>query len=52
MPYQLKKSGSGYQVESKDTGKTHSKKPLSKGRAKAQLRALYANMKKEGGGRQ
>ncbi len=51
MPYELKKSGSGYQVVSKDTGKTHSKKPLSKSTASAQMRALYANMKKENGGR-
>lgn len=52
MPYQLKKSGSGYKVESKDTGKTHSSKPLPKTRAKAQMRALYSAMKTENGGRQ
>lgn len=51
MPYNLQKSGGGYKVVSKDTGKTHSNKPLSKGKAKAQMRALYANMKKEEGGR-
>lgn len=51
MPYSLKKSGSGYKVMSKDTGKTHSNKPIPKSRAKAQMRALYANMKKENGGR-
>lgn len=51
MPYKLKKVGGGYKVESKDTGKTHSNKPLSKSRAKAQMRAMYANVKDAGGGR-
>ena len=51
MPYKLRKSGSGYQVVSKDTGKTHSKKPIPKSRAAAQMRALYMAMKSENGGR-
>lgn len=44
MPYQVVKSGDGYKVRNKDTGKTYSKKPLPKARAEAQMRALYANM--------
>jgi hypothetical protein len=43
MPYKVAKSGSGYKVKNKDTGKTYSKKPLSKKRAEAQMRAIYAN---------
>ena len=45
MPYNLKKTGKGYKVVTKATGKTHSKKPLSKAKASAQMRALYANEK-------
>ncbi len=45
MPYEVKKVKGGYQTVSKDTGKTHSNKPLSKSKAKAQMRALYANVK-------
>lgn len=43
----LKPVNGGYKVKSKDTGKTHSKKPMSKRKAKAQMRALYAAMDKE-----
>ena len=41
MPYKLKKVKGGFKV-SGPSG-TKSKKPLSKERAKAQMRALYAN---------
>jgi len=43
MPYAVRKSGKGYQVVNKHTNKKYSKKPLPKARAKAQLRAIYAN---------
>lgn len=45
MPYSLRKRGGGYVVVTKATGRTHSKKPLSRARAMAQMRALYANEK-------
>jgi len=45
MPYKLQKSGDGYYVVSKDTGRRHSKAPISRGKATAQLRAMYANVK-------
>jgi hypothetical protein len=44
MPYRLKKVEGGFQVESEDTGKVHSNHPLSKERASAQMRAMYANV--------
>jgi len=47
MPYKLKKVNGGCQVQSVDTGKTHSNKPIPCDRAKAQMRALYAAMKSE-----
>ena len=47
MPYKVVKSGSGYKVKNKDTGKTYSKKPIPKKRADAQLRALYASSESE-----
>jgi len=43
MPYKVVKSGSGYKVKNKKTGKTYSNNPLSKDKADAQLKALYAN---------
>jgi hypothetical protein len=43
MPWSLQKSGRGYYVVTKGTGRKHSKRPLSLKRAKAQMRALYAN---------
>lgn len=43
MPYTITKVGKGYEVETKTTGKKHSKKPLSKAKATAQMRAMYAN---------
>lgn len=43
MPYDIKKSGSGFKVCKKAGGKCFSKKPLSKQKAKAQMAAIYAN---------
>ena len=40
MPYELKKVKNGYYVVSIETGKKHSKRPLSKAKAEAQLRIL------------
>lgn len=42
MPYEVRKSGSGYKVFKKGTSKSFSKKPLPKGRAQAQMRVLYS----------
>jgi hypothetical protein len=44
MPYELEKAKGGYYVATEGTGKRHSKKPLPKERAKAQMRALYVNL--------
>lgn len=41
MPYQLIKRGTGYIVKNTATGKEHSKKPIPKARAEAQMRLLY-----------
>jgi hypothetical protein len=49
MPYGIKRVAGGYKVESKNTGKTHSNKPISKSMAARQMRALYANTKDENG---
>jgi hypothetical protein len=43
MPYNVKKSGSGYKVFKKGTKKSFSKKPLAKKKAEAQMKALYAS---------
>lgn len=43
MPYEVVKSGSGYKVKNKESGKTYSDEPMSKEKAEAQKRALYAN---------
>lgn len=43
MPYEIRKSGSGYVVVTKGTRRAHSKKALPRARAEAQMRALYAN---------
>jgi len=43
MPWGISKSGSGYKVRNKETGKTYSKKPMSKAKAKKQMAAMYAN---------
>lgn len=43
MPYVVKKSGKGYKVFKKGSSKSFSKKPLTKAKAEAQQKALYAN---------
>jgi len=43
MPYELVKVGKRYQVITTTTGKPHSKKPMSKKNAEAQLRILNAH---------
>jgi hypothetical protein len=47
MPYDLVKApkNMGYFVETKGTHRRHSKKPLPRKNAVAQMRALYANVK-------
>lgn len=46
MPFQLVKSGMGYFVENKDTGKRYSSRPLPKTRAEAQMRVLTMAIRK------
>ena len=41
MPYELKKEKQGYKVINTATGKEHSKKPIPKARAEAQMKLLY-----------
>lgn len=43
MPYKIAKSGSGYKVKNKNSGKTYSGKPMTKAKAKKQMAAIYAN---------
>lgn len=43
MPYDVSKVKGGYKVRNKKTGKTYSKKPMSKEKAKDQMAAIYAN---------
>ena len=45
MPYEIKKSGSGYKVFKKGTKKSFSKKSLPKKSAQNQMKALYASEK-------
>lgn len=45
MPYDMKKEGGGYKVYGPSGPK--SKKPLTLQKAKAQIRALYANTQEE-----
>ena len=47
MPYELKKVKNGYYVVSTETGKKHSKKPMTKAKAEAQLRVLLLSLPKE-----
>jgi len=42
MPYQVKRTGTGFKVFKKGTTKTFSKKPLTKTKANSQMKALYA----------
>lgn len=41
MPYMLEKFPTGYKVKNTVTGQYHSKKPIPKTRAEAQMRLLY-----------
>lgn len=43
MPYEIRKVQKGWKVYTKGTDRSHSNDPLSLARAKAQLKALYAN---------
>jgi hypothetical protein len=47
MPYELEStpSGRGYFVITKDTGRRHSKLPLTRKKAIGQLKALYVRVK-------
>jgi len=45
MPYSIRKSGSGFKVVNKETGKAYSKKPMTKSKAKKQMSALHINVK-------
>ncbi|APC46290.1 hypothetical protein HWB05_gp028 [Streptomyces phage BRock] len=51
MPYSVSKSGSGYKVRNKETGKTYSKKPQTKAMAERQLRAIHMHAGAEDGRR-
>lgn len=44
MPYKLVKSGKGWKV--KGPSGVKSKRPLTRAKAKAQMKAIYANEKK------
>lgn len=50
MPYELEKTPRGYYVETEETGRRHSKKPLSKKMATRQMRALYVHAPDRGSG--
>ena len=45
MPYTIRKVKGGVAVFNKDTGKRKNKKPMSRAKAKAYLKALYTNVK-------
>lgn len=45
MPYTLVKLKNGYKVKNKLTGKTYSKKPMTKTNAEKQLRILNLKLK-------
>jgi hypothetical protein len=47
MPWQLVKVDGGYFVETISTGRKHSKEPLTKKKAEAQLKALEINADKK-----
>lgn len=47
MPYELKKMKNGYYVVTIETGEKHSKRPLSKAKAEAQLRILLKKQDEE-----
>lgn len=47
MPWHIEKSGRGYYVVTTSTGRKHSKEPISKERAEAQLRVLESIKEKK-----
>lgn len=47
MPYKITGQGNNHYVINKNTGKRKNKKPMSRARAKAYLKALYANVKEK-----
>lgn len=49
MPYSVSKSGSGYKVRNRETGKTYSKHPQSRTMAVRQLRAIEMHSGAEDG---
>lgn len=48
MPFEIRKVKGGWKVVSADTGKAHSKKPLSKKNAEAQRSAIVTNYYRKG----
>lgn len=42
MPYRIEKLGTGFVVVNKETGRRHSKKPITEKNAKSQMRLLTA----------
>ncbi len=44
MPYKLQKVKGGYYVETEDSGKKHSDKPMTHMMAVKQMKVMYANM--------
>lgn len=47
MPYELKKMRNGYYIVSVETGKKHSRRPMTKANAEAQLRILLKKQEEE-----
>ena len=47
MPWRIVKEGKGYFVETISTGRKHSKEPISKSKADAQLRVLEMSENKK-----
>jgi hypothetical protein len=45
MPYKVKQSGKGWKVVTPNHPRGFSKKPMSKARAQAQLKAIYSSTK-------
>jgi hypothetical protein len=50
MPYEIRKTKGGYKVGHKGQSKTYSDKPMSKSKAKKQMRAMYMHSGKEAKG--
>ena len=47
MPYEVRRTQGGYKVFHKGTNKSYSKRAMSSTSAHAQMRAMYANTKKD-----